>query len=53
MDRQQSIPANPVLVNLPEAGVTANFLLIASLFSVIVVTGLVCAVAAALLVLVR
>jgi hypothetical protein len=50
MDSQKKVPASSLHM---DTAITANFLIIASLISVVVVTGLVCAVAAGMLVLLR
>lgn len=53
MDRQQISKANALHVDSPQAGITANFLVMASLLSVVVVTVLVCSFAAGILMLFR
>jgi hypothetical protein len=46
-------PASLMDADSPQAGITVNFLVVASLVSVIALTGLVCVVAAGILVVLR
>jgi hypothetical protein len=50
MDSQKKVPDSSLHM---DSAITANFLIIAGLISVIVVTGLVCAIAAGMLVMLR
>jgi len=53
MDMQQKARGDAMSVDSPRTGVTVNFLIVASLLSVVVLTAVVCAFAAGIMVLLR